>query len=147
MTPETMNHVPHATEASWTRVRGELRRSLGNDAFKNWIDPLVFRGAGEGVVAFEVPTSFIGTWVERNYGDTIRHLFERDGVSVGRLEFGVGTRPPAFARAPEQMAANEAARPSRPAASAAQVEGELPQAPLDSRFTFDNFVEIGRAHV
>ncbi len=140
MTPETMNHDPHATEASWTRVRGELRRSLGNDAFKNWIDPLVFRGAGEGVVAFEVPTSFIGTWVERNYGDTIRHLFERDGVSVGRLEFGVGTRPPAFARAPEQMAANEAARPSRPAASAAQVEGELPQAPLDSRFTFDNFV-------
>jgi chromosomal replication initiator protein len=141
MTAYLMNDNEQATAASWGRVRTELRRSLGKDAFQNWIDPLVFRRAAPGVVEFEAPTSFIGTWVERNYGDTIRHLFARDGVNVGRLEFGVALRPLPIAREAAGEPANEIARPQRPpAAAAGAMEGELPQAALDSRFTFDNFV-------
>ena len=73
----------------WMRVRGALRAQLGGDAFQNWIDPLVFVGAEQGVLHLEAPTSFIGTWVQRNYGDTIRTLLCKDGVAVTRLEFGV----------------------------------------------------------
>jgi chromosomal replication initiator protein len=137
MTPDLMKDDPQATAAAWGRVRTELRRSLGKDAFQNWIDPLVFRGAGPGVVEFEAPTSFIGTWVERNYGDTIRRLFARDGVSVGRLEFGVAFRP--LGSRGNGEVANESGRPV-PLAPPPSPEGELPQAPLDNRFTFDTFV-------
>jgi chromosomal replication initiator protein len=128
MRPETIGSGLEATPASWDRVRDELRRSLGKDAFQNWIDPLAFRGARHGIVGFEAPTSFIGTWVSRNYGDAIRGLFAKQGVAVARLEFGV---------APERLEA-----PQRPVAVHAPPAGdcELPQAPLDNRFTFDNFV-------
>ena len=139
MTPELMNHEPQATEASWSRVRSELLRSLGKDAFHNWIDPLVFRGARQGVVEFEAPTSFIGTWVERNYGETIRRLFARDGITVGRLRFGVAMPSlPAVPTPAVQGVANDSGRPQRPAS--ATTDGDLPVAPLDSRFTFETFV-------
>jgi chromosomal replication initiator protein len=137
MTPELMNDDLQATEASWGRVRSELLRSLGKDAFHNWIDPLVFRSARHGVIEFEAPTSFIGTWVERNYGETIRRLFARDGVNVGRLRFGVAarrcrrSRPPASARGRQRQS---------PASASGEPDAELPLAPLDSRFTFETFV-------
>jgi chromosomal replication initiator protein len=138
MTPELMSDEAQATEASWGRVRSELLRTLGKDSFHNWIDPLVFRSARHGVIEFEAPTSFIGTWVERNYGETIRRLFARDGISVGRLRFGVAMPSlPYVPTPPARGVANDSGRPQRPAATA---DGDLPVAPLDSRFTFDTFV-------
>jgi chromosomal replication initiator protein len=142
MTPELMSDEAQATEASWGRVRSELLRTLGKDSFHNWIDPLVFRSARHGVIEFEAPTSFIGTWVERNYGETIRRLFARDGISVGRLHFGVAmpslppvrrrrpTRPPTTSpghsvrrRGPTPTCRSRrstAASPSRPSSSASR---------------------------
>jgi chromosomal replication initiator protein len=134
MTLQLMNTDPHSLEATWTRVRAELMRTLGKDAFQNWIDPLVFRGADHGVVAFDAPTGFIGAWVDRNYGDSIRRLFIRDGVNVVRIEFGVANRPPMPA-APAARPANEPAQPQGAAS-----DGDAQPAPLDNRFTFDNFV-------
>ena len=81
---------------AWMRVRGALRAQLGSDAFQNWIDPLVFVGAEHGVLHLEAPTSFIGTWVQRNYGDAIRALLCKDGLAVNRLEFGVAPTGPAL---------------------------------------------------
>ena len=115
---------------AWTRVRGALRSQLGKDAFQNWIDPLVFMRAEHGVVQLAAPTSFIGNWVARNYGDSIRQLLAKDGVPVSRLEFCVAPPPPAPA----------AAKPVEPAGAAQPPEQDLPATPLDGRFTFDNFV-------
>lgn len=46
---------------AWTRIRGDLRNQIGKDACQNWIDPLEFLGADQGVGQFAAPTSFIGT--------------------------------------------------------------------------------------
>jgi chromosomal replication initiator protein len=135
MTLQLMNIDPQSLEAAWTRVRAELLRTLGKDAFHNWIDPLVFRGVDQGVIEFEAPTGFIGTWVARNYGDSIRRLFVRDGVNVVRIEFGVANSAPVTVR-PVKRPANEPAQPSAGAAG----DGEVQPASLDNRFTFDNFV-------
>jgi chromosomal replication initiator protein len=139
MTSDIVSNGLEAGEASWTRVRSELRRSLGNDAFKNWIDPLMYRGTDHGVLRLEAPTSFIGTWVTRNYGDAIRGLFARDGVAVARLEFAVA--------ADQAERADRRPAAARPAPLPATLpDCDLPQAPLDSRFTFDNFV-VGKPNV
>jgi chromosomal replication initiator protein len=123
--------VDTASEA-WTRVRAALRDQLGQDAFQNWIDPLVFLGVEQGVVHLAAPTSFIGTWVARNFGDAIRQLLCRDGVPVSRLEFGVAPAAAAPLRVVLQPAV------AAPAAAAPDVD--LPASPLDGRCTFDNFV-------
>ena len=112
----------------WGRIRTELRAAIGVDAFKNWIEPLEFLTLKAGVAQFSVPTSFMGNWVSRNYADTIITLFKSEGVEVARLGF----------EAPEQVAAKPAA--AAPTAPAKPTEVDLPSSPLDSRFTFDQFV-------
>ena len=169
-----MNDLPDASSGAWTRVRGQLRSQIGKDAYQNWIDPLAFVGADHGIVRISAPNTFIGTWVQRNYGEVIRHLLAQERVTVSRLEFTVAAcsndpAPPtpragepeahpapkpaaqparrASARAATQDDSDESPDPepsagarSRSEAATPPGEIELPQAPLDGRFTFDNFV-------
>jgi len=129
--------------AAWSSARGELRSQIGKDAFQNWIDPLSLIGAEKGVVRIAAPTSFIGAWVSRNYGESIRQLLAKGGLAVSRLEFSVAGAG-AQAKAPEP--ARPAKRSAAPAEAAAGDDVELPQSPLDGRFTFDNFV-VGKPNI
>ncbi len=133
----------------WGRVRDELRDSIGNDAFKNWIEPLEFRGCEGGVVHLAAPTSFIGNWVSQHYGERIQRLISRERSDVQRLDFTVNRRNDVIATAavtPDAIATQEEVapmpaetpKPTAPATVAA--DQELPGSPLDSRFKFDSFV-------
>ncbi len=111
----------------WGRIRSELLSSLGKDAFTNWIDPLKLLEAGGRVAQFSAPTSFIGNWVSRNYGDSILGLLQAEGLKVERLNFRTVS------------AAKPAPSVARVSARVAPVV-DLPGSPLDTRFTFDSFV-------
>ena len=111
----------------WGRIRSELLSSLGKDAFTNWIDPLKLLEAGGRVAQFSAPTSFIGNWVSRNYGDSILGLLQAEGLKVERLNFRTVS------------AAKPAPSVARVTARVAPVV-DLPGSPLDTRFTFDSFV-------
>ncbi|WP_424927295.1 chromosomal replication initiator protein DnaA [Amaricoccus tamworthensis] len=130
----------------WNQICLALRSEIGDDAFKNWIQPLTFLGAEQGVGRFASPTGFLGTWVERNYGNRVRQLLLAAGYAVNRLEFEV--RPTGLDFTPEDKpeaaeartpAPEPAEKPKQPAVSIAS-EVDLPASPLDGRFTFDNFV-------
>ncbi|MBB5220182.1 chromosomal replication initiator protein [Amaricoccus macauensis] len=153
MTPQTKASSHDRIDEPWTRVRAGLFSQIGQDNFKNWIEPLVFLGADAGVGRFAAPTAFIGTWVQRTYGDTLRMLFCREGLPVSRLDFAVAQTPvPAMRVVPSAGSASPAASSaaaSSPAPSPAVAatgganEVDLPASPLDGRCTFDNFV-VGR---
>lgn len=121
------------TNETWGQVREELIKRVGKHNYTTWIEPLKLSHLKNGVARFEVPTTFFGDWVQRNYGDHIRSQLTSAGSPVDRLEFAVGAAP-TVARA--VAAAKPAAKPARPRAS----DEELPGAPLDARFTFDSFV-------
>ena len=123
------------TNDTWGRVQNELLQSIGKDAFKNWIEPIEFIGCDGGVAKFQVSTGFIGNWVSRNYGDQILHALTNGGEKVDRLDFQISTEP---ARHAKSIKAEKQNHPVQ--ASAQQNNTELPGAPLDGRFTFDNFV-------
>lgn len=139
MKPAVAARGEDGPEEVWGRVRAPLVAQIGKDACRNWIDPLVYLGADLGVGRFAAPTGFIGTWVSRNYGETIRQLLLQEGQAVSRLEFAV-----AEPGGPGTRTAPEAAPPRPAAARAVEPQAgadvELPQSPLDSRFTFDSFV-------
>jgi len=118
----------------WGRVRDQLQSVIGKDAFQNWIEPLNLIKVTDGVACFSAPTSFVGTWVDRNYGDTIASMMTAEGVVVNRLGFKA-----------EVMVKNEAkksaVKPTVPATTSAPTGSkDLLGAPLDKRFTFDSFV-------
>ncbi|MGR3758186.1 MAG: chromosomal replication initiator protein DnaA [Tranquillimonas sp.] len=125
------------TKEQWGQLKQELLGTVGKHNFANWIEPLELSDVSDGVVTFNVPTTFTGNYVSRNFGDLI--LFQVNTVSpeIRRVHF----RVPATGNVRPEPSAPKP-RAARPAAQAAvsQAEGQVPAAPLDDRFTFDNFV-------
>lgn len=122
------------TNETWGLVREELIKRVGRNNYVTWIEPLKFSDLKQGVARFEVPTSFFGDWVSRNFADHIRAQLNTAGEQVDRVEFSVGAHRPVAAPATRSVA-----KPKPAATRPADIE-EMPGAPLDSRFTFDSFV-------
>lgn len=124
------------TAEKWGLVCNEIRSEIGDNNYTTWIKPLAFKDLQDGVVSFNVPTSFVGDWVQRNFGDQIKQHFMRSGEQVDRLEFAVA---PKSAIAPSAKA-EPANTKTAPTAAAPAVRQPDLGAPLDARFTFDSFV-------
>ena len=123
------------THEAWGKVCETLAKRIGKNNFTSWIEPLRWAGLRDGVARFEVPTTFFGDWVSRNYSDHILGLLNAEGHAAGRAEFFVPLNAPAAAPASEKPSRPTAAKPAR-----ARNDEELPGATLDARFTFDSFV-------
>jgi len=130
------------TNETWGEIREQLQKRVGKNNYTTWIEPLKLVQLTGGVARFEVPTSFFGDWVLRNYGDHIRNHLNATGAGVDRVEFAVARAPqPAAAPAEDKAADKPAVRPRKAAAAKPRVaEEDMPGAPLDHRFTFDSFV-------
>ncbi|MCK8463341.1 chromosomal replication initiator protein DnaA [Aliiroseovarius sp. S1339] len=123
------------TNEEWGLVRSKLQKSVGQNNYTNWIEPLEFADLKNGVATFLVPTNFLGNWVDRNFGDKILRHMLGEGLKVSRLEFSV---PAKATHTPAAQVMNGAK--VAPATVAKPDQDDLPGAPLYERFTFDNFV-------
>jgi chromosomal replication initiator protein len=119
-------------------------RQIGRNNYAHWIEPLRLTRIKGGVAQFEVPTSFIGDWVGRNYGDHLCALLQTAGAPVDRVDFVVRTGAPAPAAALAPAAAAAVPEARRTAARGARHTGTsddvLGAGALDPRLTFDSFV-------
>ena len=140
------------SDDTWGFVRQELLKSVGRNAYTTWIEPLRLSSLRDGVAVIQAPTGFIGTWVERNFGDQILLHLGGAGAPVDRIRFEVGRSEPVPVPAPvtngvaarpgSAAVAQAAAWPGRPQRMADTVRDEVdnPGVLLDQRFTFDTFV-------
>lgn len=128
------------TSEQWGQVREGLKSELGEHNYINWIEPLEFADLDGQVARFVVPTSFMGTWVERNFGARILELIRDNGITVSRLEFVVANRDRTPAGRKPAEASGQGA-PNAPAGAAPLPGSDLLQgAPLVPHYTFENFV-------
>ena len=116
----------------WPSIKLALRKTVGEAAFTNWINPLELTSVDASKANFATPTKFIGDWVDRNYGDSIKFEFAKHGLDVDRLVFSVSIEnkiAPAkkFTKITESKNTKTGSK-------------DLPGASLDPRYTFDNFV-------
>ena len=119
-------------QEAWTELRNELAKTVGQNDFKNWIEPLQFSMLKDGVAIILVPTNFIADWVQRNFADQILTLLKNAGYAVSRIEFAVSPMP----EKPSDPTHKTPAAEQQPNGD----DVDLPGAPLDPRFTFDKFV-------
>ncbi|MBN2760120.1 MAG: chromosomal replication initiator protein DnaA [Rhodobacteraceae bacterium] len=110
----------------WSKVSKELRQELGESSYKSWIEPLELVGVENGVARLRAPSRFVGDWVKRNYHDKIVARLRLDHADLSQLEFAVET--------------GSAQRPAKAAPMVAEPGTILESAPLETRYTFDNFV-------
>jgi len=135
--------------ARWARIRGRLRSEVGDASYRSWLKPMTLVSAEGGIARVAVPTRFMRDWVVSHYGDRIRELWIEEDSSVDSLDIFVqapATRsvvrhiPGNDQPAGEQSATDGRARPAERSAGVAGLT-----VPLDSRFSFDQFV-VGKAN-
>ncbi|MFT4959380.1 MAG: chromosomal replication initiator protein [Paracoccaceae bacterium] len=125
------------TNDKWGQLRQRLLKTVGQNNYTTWIEPLEFSKLDDGIAVFHVPTNFMGNYVSQNFADLILYELNQAGHPVQRVAFKVAAnspvRPASRSRSPIKPATVS------PRLTASVVEA-LQAAPLDPRFTFDGFV-------
>ncbi|MDB2610812.1 chromosomal replication initiator protein DnaA [Amylibacter sp.] len=116
----------------WPSIKSALRKTVGEAAFNNWINPLELTSVDASKANFATPTKFIGDWVDRNYGDSIKFEFAKHGLDVDRLVFSVNIE--------NKIAPANKSKKITETKNTKTGSRDLPGASLDPRYTFDNFV-------
>ena len=116
----------------WPSIKLALRKTVGEAAFTNWINPLELTSVDASKANFATPTKFIGDWVDRNYGDSIKFEFAKHGLDVDRLVFSVNIE--------NKIAPAKKSKKITETKNTKTGSRDLPGASLDPRYTFDNFV-------
>jgi len=127
---------PYKVDAQWARVRGRLRAEFGEAAYKSWLKPLTFKSFEGGLVRLSAPTRFMRDWVATHYADRIRAFWQGENAAVRAVDFLVETARETGGRGKPKAEAAEAAETAEPEQDARASRS----APLDPRFTFENFV-------
>jgi len=146
--------------AQWTRVKARMAVELGEATYSSWLKPVDLIGIGDGCVVLAAPTKFIRSWVVAHQAERLLLLWQEEDPALKRLEIHVS----ADARASAQRSGCEPVRdPGQPLPPASENKPDatvvspaiarardevLPEevgAPLDERFTFDNFV-VGKSN-
>ncbi|MBV9018742.1 MAG: chromosomal replication initiator protein DnaA [Alphaproteobacteria bacterium] len=126
----------------WSRVVSRLKEEVGETAYRSWLKSMRLERleGGEGVIA--VPTRFLRNWVATHYADRLLALWRTENEQVRRLAIIVEPRVAAFAQ-PKDAEVAEAAPAALVEPVGAPDIGDVPaslSAPLDPRFTFENFI-------
>ncbi|MCC6720359.1 MAG: chromosomal replication initiator protein DnaA [Acetobacteraceae bacterium] len=156
--------APHTQlAAQWARVRGRLQQEVGEVEYRTWLRQMALVGLDGDEITVHLPTRFLRDWVRAQFGDRLTTLWQEHHPSVRRVEIGVGDgggtglaesvtpprRPGPLSSGPLSSGPLSPAAalpipagppPETRAATAADDRGDVGLAPLDLRFTFDNFV-------
>jgi len=125
-------------DEQWQRVRSRLRIEFGEAAYRSWLSTLDLRSVDDATVLIEVPTRFLKDWVVGHYLDRIRSLWIAERSEIRRVDVvvrssAIPNAAPVAEREPEPVPAS--------AVASAEIETDREiSAPLDARFTFENFV-------
>lgn len=164
-------------KSEWLSVCSSLRESLGDSAYKSWLQPL---GAGkieQGCAKLFAPTRFMRDWVEKHYLSSIKTAWQKHNPEVTSVDMEVNAYCALDGSFAAPSAPSASSVPSAPTFSDSAYDAvkEVPfaasdslkdikevaqsftlpaaeakdfsdvAAPLDSRFTFDNFV-VGKSN-
>lgn len=135
--------------AAWQRVSSKLNKRFGDAVFRSWLKPLGFLEGSAGKIKISIPTRFMREWINKNYIDDICAFWSEEPISEGyEIELVVTSAAPAQVR--EQVDAVQPSNiittqswQSEPVLSveAAPLDIDVQMgAPLDPRYTFENFV-------
>ena len=129
-------------ESGWKNFKKDLKKIVGDTAYNNWLKQLNFLSLEDDTLALSVPTKFLRDWIVNHYADKIKLHCKKYNMKVETLKIAVkpvgGRIVPGTARIvknEKQKWGNFDIRNNQPNSSSDDFG-----APLDPRFTFDNFV-------
>jgi chromosomal replication initiator protein len=134
---------------------GQLKDEVGDTAYRSWLQSLRVERIDEGEAVVAAPTRFLRNWVATHYADRLLALWRIENPGVFRIslivdpqiaapprEGGPGAPAAGSSRTTVAGMAGASVMPipaENPPAEAWDDKGHI-SAPLDPRFTFENFV-------
>ncbi len=134
-------------ETQWWRVCTRLKAEIGDSAFDNWVKPLKVSQIEGSEVSLAVPSRFMRDWILANYLDRLRELWHGENAGVQSVALSIQPTTQSAKVFPDQedgLKSRVLATPAQKSAPGAipstwQSKGNI-AAPLDQKFTFDQFV-------
>lgn len=135
----------------WERVKLRLKAAYGEATFKSWLGAMQYENVDARQVSITVPTRFMREWITAHYIDDILRFCKMEDPTLISVDIRVRAQPSPMVgqttmlepvrrlipdRAPSRVQENTTA--NTPAGISENVENV--GAPLDPRFTFENFV-------
>ncbi len=120
---------------AWERILGRLREQVGDNAYRSFFQSLRVEEIGDDKVVLASPTRFLRDWLATHYLDRLVGAWRLENPDILQVSLIVD---PSVTAQPRVEAKPADAPP--PAAEANVIEMNDVSAPLDPRFTFDNFV-------
>ncbi len=128
--------------AQWARIRGRLQSEVGEVEYRTWLKQMTLAGVDGDEVTVHLPTRFLRDWVRGHYGDKLNALWQAENGSIRHVEIRVGTAAETAAPFGQSLAQDQPSRLHR-----VEDRGDTRPdtridiaVPLDTRFSFDNFV-------
>ena len=143
-----IDHVARPDIGEWGRVLGHLKDEIGDTAYRSWLQSLRVEHVAEGEAVVAAPTRFLCNWVATHYADRLLALWRFENPRVERLLLIVDPRLDDQSGG-EGRTAYPSGTPgaaTEPGLGAETAPAEIADdkwhltAPLDPRFTFENFV-------
>lgn len=138
---------------AWDRISSKLNAKFGDAVFRSWLKPIRFAGCEDNKITLSAPTRFMREWVNTHYANEIRQMWQEEQAAEGYTIEIIVPQPGTPAAEMAQKAAAAAAAPTAEPQAGANiitsanwqssdtVDSDLQMgAPLDPRYTFDNFV-------
>jgi chromosomal replication initiator protein len=126
-------------QAAWVRVRSRLRDEFGEAAFRNWLKPLALTRVDDGKAMLAAPSRFLRDWIASHYGDRLIETWRQEAAGIR----GVVVEAPDVSDASAPSAVPPDMKPELSSDGFPAPRGSATDdytAPLDGRFTFENFV-------
>ena len=135
----------------WSRVKGRLRSSVGEDVYSSWFARMDLERIGGESVHLSVPTRFLKSWIQAHYADRVLSCWQAEMPDIHRIDLTVRTpvRVPAAVKDAkatiEERLTEHDHRAHHELRAVATVpvstsHDALGGSPLDPRLTFATFV-------
>ena len=119
-------------DVSWPKITSELKKSLDKDTFQNWIKPIYFESLIDTSLTLSVPTRFLRDWIIKNYASVIKKAYMDQGHSIDKLAILVKENNDRIIPGTEVIYEDKG--------DEEDTYYDDISAPLDPKFTFDNFI-------
>ena len=140
----------------WSRVKGRLRSTVGEDVYTSWFARMDLEAVQPESVHLSVPTRFLKSWIQAHYAERVLSCWQAEMPEVHRIDLTVRSAMRCVTPVKEAVAAPDQHHAKRSDGRATELRATaiapvsanhdaLGGSPLDPRLTFGSFV-MGRSN-
>ena len=76
-------------EKKWSSLKKDLKKTVGDTAYNNWLKHLNYISLEKDVITFSLPTKFLRDWIVNNYSDKIKNESKKYNGMIETIKFVV----------------------------------------------------------